>query len=706
MDLFVSDIDVEALRDAFQKTIARAAGDAVTLEMVEVSVALGSLCPATSSRRLAEEATEVAAMTFVIRFPPSMEEEDAIEAAETVRVILDTVPSEEVEVLLAEEMSSPSRRADSQVSLSSFFIEGVTRTSTSTSRVRTWQTALVDLENRKLALAEEALASVASVSVQSSNSSGLLLQTQQELADGTVLVAVVMSLPDGSSVSFGYGNVSVQVPSAILENIGSGILAVAVMGVTPTSSPVFSLLNSSEGGLQSEILSLDLLVNGTAVTDLVEPLQLTLATSGEPSVCGYLDEDRNEWSTVGVSVVSTADGTPGMPGMPGMLVCAASHLSIFGAILRSVYAALACSNAAAIFSLQGLQSLVKRPSWIIQLSAVLNWLMLMVGAALLVMARRADNLYQEALDVVPILNGLKREKLKNASERQESVWEYLMDGFNHATNIDPVKMAYSKMIKAHTGLSLGALKKLYYQSGHTVLHGRTEAFLQEFEGKHLGRQMSFWYQMNCIWFNILHPSPATSCLVRTSVVLGKIYSGWALSAMFYGASSIAPGEEDGCTPVEGLLDQLVRAFVVQVVSSFFGSLPFAALVIFFYKLKAAPLWLRRAIFWSFLCCYVLLCFMVVCVFIASVSSVDANKWFYTSAIDLIMTWMLPAFLLTATLVVMSFQRRLGHERHILPWPAREFQETYEITMGSLEVVDRVDRNVQKPPLVFPGCGTH
>ena len=58
-----------------------------------------------------------------------------------------------------------------------------------------------------------------------------------------------------------------------------------------------------------------------------------------------------------------------------------------------------------------------------------------------------------------------------------------------------------------------------------------------------GRQMSFWYQMKCIWFNILHPSAAASCLVRTSVVLGKIYSGWALSAVFYGASSVAPGEE-------------------------------------------------------------------------------------------------------------------------------------------------------------------
>lgn len=684
MDLFVSDVDVEALRLAFQQTIARAAGDAVTPDMVEVFVILGSPCADTgpaglAERRLVEDvANEVAAMTFVIRFPPSMEEE-AFEAADTARVILDAVPTEEVEDLLAEEMSSLPSLANSQVSLSSVTIEGVTRTSTSTSSVATLQTALADLQNRKLALAEQALASV-----DPSNSSGLLLQTQQELADGTVLVAVVMSRPEAESpVSFGYGNVSVQVPSAILEAIGSGILAVAVMGVTPTSSPLFDLLNSSEGGLQSEILSLDLLVNGTAVTDLVEPLQLSLATSAEPTVCGYLDEERNEWSTSGVSVVSTSEGT---------LRCAASHLSIFGAILRSAYAALACSNAAAIFSAQGLQSLVKRPSWMIQLSAVLNWLMLMVGGVLLVMARRADNSYQEALDVVPILIGLKRKKLKAGSEQPESLWENLVDGLQNVLKIDPVQMVYSKMIKARTGLSLMALKKLYHQSGHTVLHARTEEFLQEFEGKHFGRQISFWYQMNCVWFNVLHPSAAASCLVRTAVVLGKIYSGWALSAVFYGASSIAPGEEDGCTPVEGLLDQLVRAFVVQLISSFFGSLPFVALVIFFYKLKAAPLWLRRGIFWSFLCCYVLLCLMVVCIFIASVSPVDANKWFYTSAINLIMTWMLPIFLLTAILVVMSFQRgQSGHEQalhHILPWPAVECLETYEITMGSLEVMEQ------------------
>ena len=50
--------------------------------------------------------------------------------------------------------------------------------------------------------------------------------------------------------------------------------------------------------------------------------------------------------------------------------------------------------------------------------------------------------------------------------------------------------------------------------------------------------------------------------------------------------------------------------------------------------------IRRAIFWSFLFCYTFLCVGVVCIFIASVSPSDATKWFYTSLIDLLMTWKL------------------------------------------------------------------
>lgn len=50
--------------------------------------------------------------------------------------------------------------------------------------------------------------------------------------------------------------------------------------------------------------------------------------------------------------------------------------------------------------------------------------------------------------------------------------------------------------------------------------------------------------------------------------------------------------------------------------------------------------IRRGIFWCFLFCYFFLCVGVVCIFIASVSPADATKWFYTSLIDLIMTWKL------------------------------------------------------------------
>lgn len=204
-------------------------------------------------------------------------------------------------------------------------------------------------------------------------------------------------------------------------------------------------------------------------------------------------------------------------------------------------------------------------------------------------------------------------------------------------------------------------------------------------------------------------------MVRTSVLLGKIYSGWALSAVFYGASSIAPGEEDGCTPVEGLLDQLVRAFTVQLISSAFGALPFIALVFFFYRFQMIRLSIRRGIFWCFLFCYFFLCVGVVCIFIASVSPADATKWFYTSLIDLIMTWLLPVLLSAAVLMIMSFYwlesaktRRVGHEEAshpVLPWPSLESLQMYEVKMGSLEVLEYKVKK-KKPFLVtceVAGC---
>ena len=88
--------------------------------------------------------------------------------------------------------------------------------------------------------------------------------------------------------------------------------------------------------------------------------------------------------------------------------------------------------------------------------------------------------------------------------------------------------------------------------------------------------------------------------------------------------------KDGCLPVEGFLDALVRSLVVQIISAFFGALPFVVLVFLFYQLKGVRLSIRTGIFWSCLAIYFLLCIMVVCIFIASTSSSDGTKWFMTS----------------------------------------------------------------------------
>lgn len=542
------------------------------------------------------------------------------------------------------------------------------------------------------------------------SSTGVLAQKVDVQEDGTVLVGVAIAVPeDGSPVAFGYGNVSVEVPSAILESLGAP--GVAVMGLVPTTSPLFNLLNSSEGGMQSDILSLDLFANGTAVKDLVEPIQLTLVSDGsQPATCAYLDEETNKWSTAGVSLVSVQNGT---------IICATSHLSIFGAILQSAFAALACSNAAAIFSEKGLRSLGSR-LWIFEWSAILNWLTLLLGASLMVKARKADRKHQGALEQIHLISALKQvdrpDKSRDVRDHHESIQALIVDELHVLLDAGPVRIAYSRMLRARLGLSLKDLKKLYKHAGHTSVHERAERFLHEFENKHIGKRISFWYRMNCVWFSIFHPSSKTTCMVRTSVLLGKIYSGWALSAIFYGASSIAPGEEDGCTPVEGLLDQLVRAFTVQLISSAFGALPFVALVFFFYRLKMLRLSIRRAIFWSFLFCYFLLCIMVVCIFIASVSPSDATKWFYTSLIDLLMTLLLPILFLAGVLMIMSFfwfksrksGKRFGHEEAshpVLPWPSLGSLQMYEVKMGSLEVLEYKVKK-KKPFLVtceVAGC---
>lgn len=86
----------------------------------------------------------------------------------------------------------------------------------------------------------------------------------------------------------------------------------------------------------------------------------------------------------------------------------------------------------------------------------------------------------------------------------------------------------------------------------------------------------FFGQVNCKWLKILHVNLHSTCCMRCAVLLAKVYSGWAMSAMFFDApwhvnsvlrvefpegsfqsnfwqtrakaSAIAPGADEGCVP--------------------------------------------------------------------------------------------------------------------------------------------------------------
>ncbi|CAK9042298.1 GPS domain-containing protein, partial [Durusdinium trenchii] len=529
---------------------------------------------------------------------------------------------------------------------------------------------------------------------------GLLAQKIDIDPDGTITAAFVMAPPqDDSAVVLGFGDVQVEVPAATLEAFGGP--AVAVMGLLAPGGALFDILNSSE--LQSDVVSLDIFVNGSAIGDLASPIHFTipaeLAGPADPT-CAYLDEERQEWSTVGVSLINVTNTS---------LLCSTTHLSLFGGIMRSIEQALLCSNAAAIFSIEGLRSLTSR-LWIFEWAAILNWIMLLVGAGLLGCARVADLRNQDRMDLTRTIASLKANAKHYAQTHDQHAHHglgHMLEELYDVLDTGPARMIYSQMLRVQTGFGLKALAKIYQKSGHTALHSRAEAFLLDFSTWSCWRKLCFWYSMQCRWISFQHLNARSSSMVRCSVLLGKIYSGWAMSAVFYGSSAISPGEEDGCLPVEGFLDALVRSLVVQIISAFFGALPFVVLVFLFYQLKGVRLSIRTGIFWSCLAIYFLLCIMVVCIFIASTSSSDGTKWFMTSTLGILLSLIRPLVLIflmwmvVTTAVWIDARRKRfpsSHPQaayHILPWPSLDSIIAYEVKFASLEVIERKRSSTRK-----------
>ncbi|CAE7557766.1 unnamed protein product [Symbiodinium sp. CCMP2592] len=440
-----------------------------------------------------------------------------------------------------------------------------------------------------------------------------------------------------------------------------------------TSTDVYHLLNNSLGGfgsvLASALLSIILQdedghpVEGALATPLTFNLTTVGNASSEPGVtCKFWDEEMEVWSTDGVTMLSAADG---------VVTCSTTHLSIFAIIVDTIISTLACSNAAAIFSLEGLQFL-QRVAWALRPPSVLNWVILLMGAFLLCLAACADRRTRHRLKVLKATLDFcdKFEKAKASQEQHEMFDIY---GFRSLCSCDVARSVCSAVVRRRTGVSLDVLNRMYADTGTTASHDLAKSALDKFWQINCCSKLVVLFRMNCAYINVLEPRTTSTCLQRTAVLIARLYSGWAVSAVFYSSSSIAAGQPD-CEPKVALLETVVRSVVIAFITAAVGALPLALVMALVTKVVLIPMQIRLMLFWTLLTAYFLLCLMVVCIFIASVSLSDSEKWF-VSALTNVLTGAIFSPLLISS-VMSCWLRKLEQliTKVASQWQSQKLQE--------------------------------
>lgn len=138
------------------------------------------------------------------------------------------------------------------------------------------------------------------------------------------------------------------------------------------------------------------------------------------------------------------------------------------------------------------------PRW----AAILNWIMLLVGAGLLGCARVADLRNQDRMDLTRTIASLKANAKHYAQTHDQHAHHglgHMLEELYDVLDTGPARMIYSQMLRVQTGFGLKALAKIYQKSGHTALHSRAEAFLLDFSTWSCWRKLCFWYSMQCRW---------------------------------------------------------------------------------------------------------------------------------------------------------------------------------------------------------------
>eukprot|EP00931_Biecheleriopsis_adriatica_P088723 TRINITY_DN6297_c0_g1_i3.p1 TRINITY_DN6297_c0_g1~~TRINITY_DN6297_c0_g1_i3.p1 ORF type:complete len:1400 (-),score=209.94 TRINITY_DN6297_c0_g1_i3:137-3922(-) len=493
---------------------------------------------------------------------------------------------------------------------------------------------------------------------------------------GTNLSIALLPEATGNALEFsvpaedGEFAASVSLPSAVLEQLlGVGPAALAIGQLSEDAAET---LEAATGQGQPKLTSAPLSITlygpdgeEMKLVNLPEPILLTLKEDAtEDDQCVFWDEEANTWSTEGITRIHSAGTDVSEP-----LVCATTHLSIFGSILKSIVRAITCSNMQALFSLQGLERL-KAHGWWRRPPALVLWCYLAVAVLSLRIAWGADkrppDILSRAKDVHKAAysdtNHQTSTTLQHSKKTGFSAWLAMLEEMAFGGG-SLLNTAGSQRSSKLTGLMMMPLKYLLRWSVRrsVCVEG---AFVKKFGSdkmKRAGQQAIHDTMHGChrdrliMFFQARHPViAATVPLVgithscRVAVVVASILGAAAANAVFFQSAGGVAGLDDPaeCQVQRTLIELATESFTVGCVSGLFTSIPTALLlklgsrgsVVVGLSLRQVRTrrTLRAILFWTFMWLYWLLSLFVVATFIASVTALDANRWLTSFGVSTMM----------------------------------------------------------------------
>lgn len=190
-----------------------------------------------------------------------------------------------------------------------------------------------------------------------------------------------------------------------------------------------------------------------------------------------------------------------------------------------------------------------------------------------------------------------------------------------------------------------------------------EAFLQR---GWLCRVATLWPASHP-WAKATHFSMLAPVRVSVALLVLKINSAAALSAVFFSTGSPTPDADPECFPKKGTADQIVQTFGVGLFTAILGDMIIS--ILFALQVKKVVFseeWTEErkrrqrlrwniwtCLFWSVCFVYGGFCELYICLFIANVTGADAASWLQSMGVTLLEDLLLKSFLTAIMLATVA-----------------------------------------------------